>query len=154
VAVFWVAKYLVGSDDKTHSPTCISVRSCLICEQFSFSSSSEASCWLRTADRQAARMRGMYLRATLRQDVGFFDTAGAGVAEVVNSVSTDTMAIQEAIGEKVGQHSFFFFFFFCFFILFFFPTSYFLLHESNKAIQCLNVDDILEFVSTDVGKSR
>jgi len=65
------------------------------------------------------------------------------------------MAIQEAIGEKVGQHSFFFFFFFfCFFILFFFPTLYFLLHESNKAIQCLNVDDILEFVSRDVGKSR
>jgi ATP-binding cassette subfamily B (MDR/TAP) protein 1 len=64
----------------------------------------------------------MYLRATLRQDVGFFDTAGAGVAEVVNSVSTDTMAIQEAIGEKVGQHSFFFF------ILFFFPhhISYFM----------------------------
>jgi ABC-type multidrug transport system fused ATPase/permease subunit len=108
---------------------------------------------LRTADRQAARMRAMYLRATLRQDVGFFDTAGAGVAEVVNSVSTDTMAIQEAIGEKVGQHSFFFFFF-CFFILFFFPTSYFLLHESNKTIQFLNVDDILEFVSRDVGKSR
>jgi hypothetical protein len=100
-------------------------------------------------------MRAMYLRATLRQDVGFFDTAGTGVAEVVNSVSTDTMAIQEAIGEKVGQHSFFFFFFFfCFFILFFFPTLYFLLHESNKAIQCLNVDDILEFVSRDVGKSR
>jgi hypothetical protein len=43
--------------------------------------------------------------------VGFFDTAGTGVAEVVNSVSTDTMAIQEAIGEKVGQHSFFIFFF-------------------------------------------
>ncbi len=138
---------------KTHSPTCLSVHSCLIYEQFSFSSSSEASCWLRTADRQAARMRAMYLRATLRQDVGFFDTAGAGVAEVVNSVSTDTMAIQEAIGEKVGQHSFFFFFF-CFFILFFFPTSYFLLHESNKTIQFLNVDDILEFVSRDVGKSR
>jgi len=46
-------------------------------------------------------MRAKYLRATLRQDVGFFDTAGANVAEVVNSVGTDTLVVQDAVGEKV-----------------------------------------------------
>lgn len=56
---------------------------------------------MRTADRQAATMRTKYLRATLRQDVGFFDTAGANVAEVVNSVGTDSLIVQDAIGEKV-----------------------------------------------------
>lgn len=47
-------------------------------------------------------MRTKYLRATLRQDVGFFDTAGANVAEVVNSVGTDSLIVQDAIGEKVS----------------------------------------------------
>jgi ATP-binding cassette subfamily B (MDR/TAP) protein 1 len=47
-------------------------------------------------------MRAKYLKATLRQDVGFFDTAGANVAEVVNSVGTDTLCVQDAVGEKVA----------------------------------------------------
>ncbi|CAK9200561.1 unnamed protein product [Sphagnum troendelagicum] len=63
----------------------------------------EAACWLWTGDRQVSRIRSKYLRAILRQDVGFFDMAGASVAEVVNSVSTDAMAIQDAIGEKIGN---------------------------------------------------
>lgn len=46
-------------------------------------------------------MRSKYLRAILRQDVGFFDMAGANVAEVVNRVGADTMVIQDCIGEKV-----------------------------------------------------
>jgi len=63
----------------------------------------EATCWLWTGDRQVSRIRSKYLRAILRQDVGFFDMAGASVAEVVNSVSTDATAIQDAIGEKVDN---------------------------------------------------
>lgn len=47
-------------------------------------------------------MRAKYLKAILRQDVGFFDTSGANVAEVVNSVGTDTLVVQDAVGEKVG----------------------------------------------------
>eukprot|EP01018_Ginkgo_biloba_P016173 Gb_10216 [translate_table: standard] len=61
----------------------------------------EAFCWTRTGERQASRMRTMYLRAVLRQDVGFFDTQGTDTAEVVNSVSNDTLVIQDALSEKV-----------------------------------------------------
>ena len=70
--------------------------------KFRFLSLAEAACALRTADRQASKMRATYLKATLRQDVGFFDTAGANVAEVVNSVGTDTLVVQDAVGEKVS----------------------------------------------------
>eukprot|EP01018_Ginkgo_biloba_P016172 Gb_10215 [translate_table: standard] len=61
----------------------------------------EAFCWTRTGERQASRMRTMYLRAVLRQDVAFFDTRGTDTAEVVNSVSNDTLVIQNALSEKV-----------------------------------------------------
>lgn len=61
----------------------------------------EATCWMRTGERQASRLRSTYLRAILRQNQGFFDTAGADTAEVVNSVTTDTLTIQDAISEKV-----------------------------------------------------
>eukprot|EP01018_Ginkgo_biloba_P016166 Gb_10211 [translate_table: standard] len=61
----------------------------------------EAFCWTRTGERQASRMRTMYLRAVLRQDVSFFDTRGTDTAEVVNSVSNDTLVIQDALSEKV-----------------------------------------------------
>ncbi|KAG6553750.1 hypothetical protein Mapa_004665 [Marchantia paleacea] len=63
----------------------------------------EATCWMRTGERQASRLRSRYLRAILRQNQGFFDTAGADTAEVVNSVTTDTLTIQDAISEKVGH---------------------------------------------------
>jgi ATP-binding cassette subfamily B (MDR/TAP) protein 1 len=51
-------------------------------------------------ERQAARIRSLYLRAILRQDVPFFDletTTGA----VVGRMAGDTILIQDAIGEKV-----------------------------------------------------
>lgn len=82
----------------------------MISNYFSFA---EAACALRTADRQASKMRAKYLKATLRQDVGFFDTAGANVAEVVNSVGTDTLVVQDAIGEKVTSAHISHMFFFC-----------------------------------------
>jgi ATP-binding cassette subfamily B (MDR/TAP) protein 1 len=53
-------------------------------------------------ERQAARIRSLYLRAILRQDVPFFDletTTGA----VVGRMAGDTILIQDAIGEKVGS---------------------------------------------------
>eukprot|EP01018_Ginkgo_biloba_P022724 Gb_08707 [translate_table: standard] len=61
----------------------------------------EAFCWTRTGERQASRIRGKYLRAVLRQDVGFFDTKGASTSEVVTSVSNDTLVIQDVLSEKV-----------------------------------------------------
>ncbi|KAK9012540.1 hypothetical protein V6N11_040585 [Hibiscus sabdariffa] len=58
-------------------------------------------CWTRTGERQASRMRTRYLKAVLRQDVGYFDLNITSTAEVVTSVSNDSLKIQEAISEKV-----------------------------------------------------
>ncbi|WVZ75065.1 hypothetical protein U9M48_023157 [Paspalum notatum var. saurae] len=63
----------------------------------------EGYCWARTAERQASRMRARYLQAVLRQDVEYFDLArsGSSTSEVVTSVSSDTLVVQDALGEKV-----------------------------------------------------
>lgn len=53
-----------------------------------------------TGERQAARIRSLYLRAILRQDVAFFDKE-MNTGEVVGRLSGDTVLIQDAIGEKV-----------------------------------------------------
>ncbi|KAE8691553.1 ABC transporter B family member 17 [Hibiscus syriacus] len=58
-------------------------------------------CWTRTSERQAARMRTRYLKAVLRQDVGYFDLNVTSTAEVVASVSNDSLIIQDVISEKV-----------------------------------------------------
>ncbi|MBA0640802.1 hypothetical protein Goklo_023704, partial [Gossypium klotzschianum] len=61
----------------------------------------EGFCWTRTGERQATRMRTRYLKAVLRQDVGYFDLNVTSTAEVVTSVSNDSLIIQEVISEKV-----------------------------------------------------
>ncbi|KAL1080942.1 hypothetical protein V6Z11_D09G030700 [Gossypium hirsutum] len=58
-------------------------------------------CWTRTSERQATRMRSRYLKAILRQDVGYFDLNVTSTAEVVTSVSNDSLIIQEVISEKI-----------------------------------------------------
>lgn len=55
-----------------------------------------------TGERQVGALRRRYLEAVLRQDVGFFDT-DARTGDVVFSVSTDTLLVQDAIGEKVTK---------------------------------------------------
>ncbi|XP_077237910.1 putative multidrug resistance protein [Tasmannia lanceolata] len=61
----------------------------------------EGYCWTRTGERQAARTRARYLKAVLRQDVGYFDLQVASTSEVVTSVSSDTLVIQDVLSEKV-----------------------------------------------------
>lgn len=56
-----------------------------------------------TGERQAGRIRAKYVRALLRQDVGYFDTHSSNMAVIVDSVSNDTLLIQDAISEKVWQ---------------------------------------------------
>ena len=48
-------------------------------------------------------LRKKYLEAVLKQDVGFFDT-DARTGDIVFSVSTDTLLVQDAISEKVLQN--------------------------------------------------
>ncbi|KAF8043117.1 hypothetical protein BT93_A1459 [Corymbia citriodora subsp. variegata] len=62
----------------------------------------QVSCWMVTGERQAARIRGLYLRTILRQDVAFFDQE-TSTGEVVGRMSGDTVLIQNAMGEKVGM---------------------------------------------------
>ncbi|KAK9733048.1 hypothetical protein RND81_04G040100 [Saponaria officinalis] len=62
----------------------------------------EVACWMVTGERQAAKMRNLYLKTILRQDIAFFDKE-VHTGEVVERMSGDTVLIQDAIGEKVGK---------------------------------------------------
>ncbi|XP_044495138.1 ABC transporter B family member 9-like [Mangifera indica] len=62
----------------------------------------QVSCWMVTGERQAARIRGLYLKTILRQDIAFFDTETT-TGEVIGRMSGDTILIQDAMGEKVGK---------------------------------------------------
>ncbi|OEL15026.1 ABC transporter B family member 11 [Dichanthelium oligosanthes] len=62
----------------------------------------QVSCWMVTGERQAARIRGLYLETILRQDISFFDVE-TSTGEIIERMSSDTVLIQEAIGEKVGK---------------------------------------------------
>ncbi|KAF2316256.1 hypothetical protein GH714_041597 [Hevea brasiliensis] len=63
------------------------------------SSYAEIACWMYTGERQVGTLRKKYLEAVLKQDVGFFDT-DARTGDIVFSVSTDTLLVQDAISEK------------------------------------------------------
>eukprot|EP00897_Mesotaenium_endlicherianum_P002209 jgi/Mesen1/2015/ME000148S01116 len=63
----------------------------------------EMACWMLTGERQSARIREMFLRATLRQDISFFDLE-TSTGEVVGRMSGDIFLVQEAMGEKVGNY--------------------------------------------------
>ncbi|KAK9449525.1 P-loop containing nucleoside triphosphate hydrolase protein [Limtongia smithiae] len=48
----------------------------------------------------SSRIREHYLKATLKQNIGYFDRLGSG--EVTTRISADTLLIQDAISEKIG----------------------------------------------------
>ncbi|CAN8314385.1 unnamed protein product [Cochlearia groenlandica] len=58
--------------------------------------------WMISGERQASRIRSMYLKTILRQDIAFFDVE-TNTGEVVGRMSGDTVLIQDAMGEKVGK---------------------------------------------------
>ncbi|KAL3832923.1 hypothetical protein ACJIZ3_007659 [Penstemon smallii] len=61
----------------------------------------QVACWIVTGERQAARIRSLYLKTILRQDIAYFDQE-VSTGEVIGRMSGDTILIQDAIGEKVG----------------------------------------------------
>ena len=63
----------------------------------------EMTCWMVTGERQAARIRSLYLKTILRQDIAFFDKE-ASTGEIVGRMSGDTVLIRDALGEKVLMH--------------------------------------------------
>ncbi|KAG7632888.1 ABC transporter type 1 transmembrane domain [Arabidopsis suecica] len=52
-------------------------------------------------ERQAAKMRERYLRAVLRQDVGYFDLHVTSTSDIITSVSSDSLVIQDFLSEKL-----------------------------------------------------
>lgn len=60
----------------------------------------EITCWRMVGERSAQRIRTKYLRAVLRQDVGFFDTE-ISTGDIMHGISSDVAQIQEVMGEKV-----------------------------------------------------
>lgn len=56
--------------------------------------------FIYTGEKITSKVREQYLRAILRQNIGFFDKLGAG--EVTTRITADTNLFQEAISEKVG----------------------------------------------------
>ncbi|KAJ8445541.1 hypothetical protein Cgig2_012429 [Carnegiea gigantea] len=62
----------------------------------------QVACWMATGERQAARIRNLYLKTILRQEIAFFDKE-TNTGEVVGRMSGDTVLIQDAMGEKVGK---------------------------------------------------
>ncbi|XP_026430474.1 ABC transporter B family member 11-like, partial [Papaver somniferum] len=61
----------------------------------------QLACWIVTGERQASRIRSLYLKTILSQDIAFFDNE-TNAGEVVGRMSGDTVLIQNAIGENVG----------------------------------------------------
>ncbi len=57
--------------------------------------------WMWTGSRQANRVRSMYLKSVLRQDIAFFDK-DATTGELLMGLNEQTLAFQLAISEKVG----------------------------------------------------
>ncbi|KAG5001492.1 hypothetical protein JHK87_022564 [Glycine soja] len=68
-----------------------------------FSSWTEVACWMHTGERQAAKMRMAYLRSMLNQDISLFDTE-ASTGEVISSITSDIIVVQDALSEKVCMH--------------------------------------------------
>ncbi|KAJ6808791.1 ABC transporter B family member 11-like isoform X1 [Iris pallida] len=62
----------------------------------------QVACWMATGERQAARIRNLYLKTILKQEIAFFDKE-TNTGEVVGRMSGDTVLIQDAMGEKVGK---------------------------------------------------
>jgi ATP-binding cassette subfamily B (MDR/TAP) protein 1 len=60
----------------------------------------EVACWTITGERQATRIRSLYLKSVLRQDISFFDLE-MSTGKIISRMSGDTVLVQDAIGEKV-----------------------------------------------------
>nr|XP_024930972.2 ABC transporter B family member 9-like [Ziziphus jujuba var. spinosa] len=62
----------------------------------------QVSCWMVTGERQASRIRALYLKTILRQDIAFFDT-DTKAGEFIGRMSGNIILIQDAMGEKIGK---------------------------------------------------
>ncbi|XP_047334182.1 ABC transporter B family member 1 [Impatiens glandulifera] len=66
------------------------------------SSWAEISCWMWTGERQSTKMRIKFLESALNQDIQYFDTE-VRTSDVVFAINTDSVHVQDAISEKLGN---------------------------------------------------
>ncbi|KAG7995640.1 hypothetical protein I3843_01G120500 [Carya illinoinensis] len=62
----------------------------------------QVACWTVTGERQAARIRSLYLKTILRQDISFFGKE-IKTGEIAGRMSGDIVLIQNALGKKVRK---------------------------------------------------
>ncbi|KAJ8549395.1 hypothetical protein K7X08_033102 [Anisodus acutangulus] len=91
-----------NSDEVVHKISKVSIYYVYLAIGAGIASLLQMSCWMVTGERQATRIRGLYLKTILRQDIAFFDTETT-TGEVIGRMSGDTILIQDALGEKVGK---------------------------------------------------
>ena len=59
--------------------------------------------WNWSGDRQANRLRTLYLASVLSQEIAFFDTVPNGTGGLLQGLNQDSGDIEAAIGDKLGQ---------------------------------------------------
>ncbi|KAJ2555008.1 hypothetical protein EV175_002398, partial [Coemansia sp. RSA 1933] len=57
-------------------------------------------CWAIAAENQGLRIRKLYYKSIMRQDIGWFDTVKTG--ELTTRITNDVNLIQDGLGEKFG----------------------------------------------------
>ena len=97
---YWDGDCCISTQVFLFSLWLLSVCSCMVYDAVIYSSVTEVSSWMITGERQATRIRALYLKTILRQDIAFFDTETT-TGEVIGRMSGDTILIQDAMGEKV-----------------------------------------------------
>ena len=63
------------------------------------------TCFNSAAESQVLRIRKIFLKSILRQDIGWYDVTQTG--DFASRISDDLAKIQEGIGEKIGMFLFF-----------------------------------------------
>ncbi|KAJ1731295.1 hypothetical protein LPJ61_002605, partial [Coemansia biformis] len=58
------------------------------------------ACWAISAESQGLRIRKLYYKSILRQDIGWFDTVKTG--DLTTRITNDVNLVQEGLGEKFG----------------------------------------------------
>ncbi|PIN09562.1 Multidrug/pheromone exporter, ABC superfamily [Handroanthus impetiginosus] len=76
----------------------------------------EITCWRMVGERAAHTIRTEYLKAVLRQDIGFFDTE-LSTSDIMHGISSDVAQIQEVMAEKMAHFVHHIFTFICGYIV-------------------------------------
>ncbi|KAJ2358679.1 hypothetical protein IWW50_002221 [Coemansia erecta] len=58
------------------------------------------ACWAIAAENQGVRIRKLYYKSIMRQDIGWFDTVKTG--ELTTRITNDVNLVQDGLGEKFG----------------------------------------------------